>query len=289
MFGFLEIKLWLTDSFPFLFSNWVILAIICLVLIFLVLSRWGFKFSQLVKILFFSLIILIFLLLCIGTILTFGSYFYYNLYPRIDHPKIEKDAFRILFIGESSTAGVGLNNNSDAYPAQVEKILQQKYPDKKIKSYNEGAIAIHSDNIKKNLDKNLITYQPHLVIIMAGSSDVFKMELNPLGPPYKFLDPQPQTFYNLESIVQDVRSYGSEIWFIGYLQPDAGEKLNPVLKKVAEKNNITYLEDYPKVEFEANSSLFVDGWHPSTEGHKIIADTIIRSILDKGVIDRWKG
>lgn len=94
---------------------------------------------------------------------------------------------------------------------------------------------------------------------------------------------------NLNFIIQTVHSYGSNIWFVGYLQPDAREKVNPVLRKVAEENNVTYLGDYPLVDFVVNRSLFADdGWHPSVDGHRIIAEKIAERIISEGIIDRWQ-
>jgi len=125
----------------------------------------GFK-----KNVFFSIILLILLLLLFEVILTLGGYFYFNVYFNLDNPKIEEDAFRILFLGESTTLGhvVGQEN---AYPALVERILQEKYPDKKIVAYNKGIGAIETTAILRNLDKNMIKYKPHLVVLMAGIND----------------------------------------------------------------------------------------------------------------------
>ena len=89
----------------------------------------------------------------------------------------------------------------------------------------------------------------------------------------------------MNSIIEKVQSHDSEIWFIGYLQPDSRKKVNPVLKEIADKNRIVYVGDYPKVYFEVNRSLFAyDGWHPSEEGHRIIAEKIVEKIIAEDIL-----
>lgn len=226
------------------------------------------------------------MLLAFEIILSFGGYFYFYVYSNLDDQKIEKDAFRILFIGESTTKGSQVNPGHD-YPSQIERILQQKYPNKKIKSYNKGVISIETTAILRNLDKNMIKYKPHLVVLMAGYNEYFiydnttfqlknlysqfkiyrlivsikdflKIELWSDGNfryiwngyHYRPSNPISQLIFNLNSITQKVHSYGSDIWLAGYLQPDAREKVNPILQTVAEENSIIYMGDYPEVDFD---------------------------------------
>lgn len=346
------------------------------------------KFRRFKKNLFFSLITIIFLFLFFEVILNLGSFFYFYIYSNLDNPKIDEDAFRILFLGESTTEGAFIDKpEEDAYPAQVEKILQSKHPEIKICSYNQGIGGIETAAILRNLDRNMIKYKPHLVILMAGnnnhcfqgnksftdtqqpsylvrlysglkvyrlvtfikdipilSSSYNKGNFRYVQPaenesffkyhlpyyvrkPYPQVSSTPKTISNLKNIIKIVRSYGSEIWFIGYLQPDAREDVNPVLQRIAEENNITYIGDYPLIDFKAwltcyyhsdskkkfskmlqrfenvdlngyyenieefkdICSLFSDdNWHPSKEGYKIIAGKITENIINKNLIDKLR-
>lgn len=297
------------------------------------------KHSSFKKNLFFSIILIILLLLSFEAILSLGGYFYFNVYSNLDNPKIDENAFRILFLGESTTLGhaVGQENS---YPAQVERILQEKYPDKKIVSYNKGIGAIETTAILRNLDRNMIKYKPHLVILMAGINDRYqfvdntvkidnesiagsessrlkkwyskskiyrlivslldfsKVDKNFLtevgredfnfryigGVDYRYhYKPDisvSEVTFNLNAMVRTVNGYGSEIWFVGYLFPNSERIINPLLENVAEENNITYIGNYPETDFKTWY-----GWHPSEEGHKIIAEKIANTIIDKGIIN----
>lgn len=280
------------------------------------------------KHLFFYLIMFIILLFFFELILNLGGYFYFYIYSNWDNPKVEEDAFRILFLGESTTAGASINNpQEDAYPTQVERILQRHYPNKKIKCYNRGIGAIETTAILRNLNRNMIKYKPYLVIIMVGANDrpssegthvlksrylksniyrlissmidTFKLDLNytdkrdfifryKLCSNCDFRISFSQFVFNLDSITRTVHSYGSEIWFVGYLQPDARGRVNPMLQNITKKDNITYVGDYPEVDFEINRSLFADdGWHPNEEGHRIIAEAIAKRVIWEGIVDRW--
>lgn len=114
-------------------------------------------------------------LLFFEIILSFGGYFYFFVYSNLDNSEIEENSFRILFLGESTTEGDSVSREN-AYPAQFEYILQQKYPDKKIKRYNKGVRGIETTAVLRNLDKNMIKYKPHLVVLMAGNNDNFILD-----------------------------------------------------------------------------------------------------------------
>lgn len=377
----LEIEYWLYK----LFSNPIILVGICLAFLLLVFEK-SLYFRSFRKNLFFSLITFVLLFLFFEAILNLGGFLYFYIYSNLDNPKIEEDTFRILFLGESTTEGgyAGLGND---YPAQVEKTLQFKYSEIKIRSYNQGIGGIETTAILRNLDRNMIKYGPHLVIIMAGNNnhclrgnesfadvqqpsrlvrlytnlkihrlitfveDIFLLSSSykkgdfryvqadenesffkyPLPyyarKPYPQVSSTPKTISNLKNIIKIVRSYGSEIWFVGYLQPDAREDVNPVLQRIAEENNITYIGDYPLIDFKAwltcyfhpdskkkfnkmlqrfenvdlngyyehieefkdiCSLFFDDNWHPSEEGHKIIAEKIAENIINKNLIGKLR-
>jgi tetratricopeptide (TPR) repeat protein len=86
----------------------------------------------------------------------------------------KKDEFVILALGESTTAPVyNLRFNDYSWPAILEKLLNEKDLDKKIKVINEGEIAIDSNKILNDLENNLDTYNPNLVISIMGINDFF--------------------------------------------------------------------------------------------------------------------
>lgn len=82
----------------------------------------------------------------------------------------EKEVYRILCLGDSTTAVGG----KDSWPAQLEGVLANKASYKSFSVINKGEILIDSTGILLNLESNLEKYRPSLVVIMAGLNDVKK-------------------------------------------------------------------------------------------------------------------
>jgi len=78
-----------------------------------------------------------------------------------------QDEYRILCLGESTTAWKG----KDSWPAQLERILNKKYIGTKFIVINKGRYSIQSSSILFELEDNLKTYNPNMVIAMMGIND----------------------------------------------------------------------------------------------------------------------
>lgn len=83
--------------------------------------------------------------------------------------------YRILCLGESTTALGGV----DAYPFQLEEILQNKRPDLKIKVINKGMVSRTTADILAALPGFLKKYQPQAVVVMMGINDRAEVKANP--------------------------------------------------------------------------------------------------------------
>ncbi|MDD5080220.1 MAG: tetratricopeptide repeat protein [Candidatus Omnitrophica bacterium] len=76
-------------------------------------------------------------------------------------------ACRILCLGESTTALGG----ADAYPAQLEQILNSSGSGKEFTVLNAGIVAAHTQTIVSQLEGRLDKYRPDMVIVMMGIND----------------------------------------------------------------------------------------------------------------------
>lgn len=79
----------------------------------------------------------------------------------------EKGAYRILCLGESTTASGGANS----YPSQLEKILNQRNIGIKFSVINAGLESIDSAFILSKLSENVNKFRPNMVITMIGLND----------------------------------------------------------------------------------------------------------------------
>jgi len=78
-----------------------------------------------------------------------------------------KDTFRIMCIGESTTALGG----DSSYPRQLERILNSRGIGVEFSVINEGKVGINVESIVLNLKDKLDRYEPDMVISMIGIMD----------------------------------------------------------------------------------------------------------------------
>ena len=77
------------------------------------------------------------------------------------------NAFRIMCLGESTTAEGG----ADAYPSQLEVVLNQGATGRRFSVINKGVRATNTSVILSELEGNIATYKPDMVITMMGIND----------------------------------------------------------------------------------------------------------------------
>lgn len=78
------------------------------------------------------------------------------------------DGYRIMCIGESTTAG-----GKAAWPARLERILNERYPGTGFSVVNKGRPGADISALIGELEKNLDEVRPDLVITMMGVNDGF--------------------------------------------------------------------------------------------------------------------
>jgi len=102
--------------------------------------------------------------------------FGYNLVYRV--PKNYRDSdYRILCIGESTTVGIGTSNPSVyCYPHQLEKRLNEKFPDLRIKCFYDQSVGINTTQNLIKLPSAIRNYQPNLVIFMVGTNNWWNLD-----------------------------------------------------------------------------------------------------------------
>lgn len=139
---------------------------------------------------------------------------------------IKHGEYRILCLGESTTALGG----EDAYPRQLEKILNSRQSKIQFTVINKGIPATTTNQIVLHLERYLNQYKPHMVITMIGANDV----LEGLKPAVSMLPRWIQFFENFR-IFKLVRLINSH-----------------VAAKNAEKHKYQLAEHLEKLEQELN-------------------------------------
>ncbi len=100
--------------------------------------------------------------------LRLGGWAFFLLQENHNRKNIDSNTeYRILCLGESTTALGGEN----AYPAQLERILNSRSNARKFKVINKGFPATTTDQILAKVPGYLDEYKPQLVVSMMGIND----------------------------------------------------------------------------------------------------------------------
>jgi len=139
--------------------------------------------------LIFSLVLCIVLL---EILLRIAGAVVYYLQQKHNHVSFNNQEYRILCLGESTTALGG----EDSYPSQLQQMLNTQSPSKKFTVINEGIISTNTSYIQEHADYNLDKYKPQLVIVMMGINDRFFLHQH-----------SDNCWENFKSFIEEMRVY----------------------------------------------------------------------------------
>lgn len=172
----------------------------------------------------------------------------------------------ILIFGDSVTAGYGLEDINDAYPALLQQTIDSL--DLNYTVINSGVSGETSAGGKSRIDW-VIKQSPSIFILELGANDGLRgVALS-------------ETRSNLQAIIDVVKDKSPETTIIlagMELPPNMGldytTEFRELFAELAKKNNLVFipfiLKDVGGIA-ELNQS---DGIHPNVEGHRIVANTV---------------
>ena len=175
----------------------------------------------------------------------------------------------ILFYGDSLTAGYGLSTE-EAFPAIIERKLNKK--DKVARIVNAGLSGETSAGGLTRLD--WVIRQPiDIFILELGANDGLR------GLPLE------QTEKNLQEIIDKVKVKFPNVKIViagmmvpPNMGPEYTAKFRKIFPDLAKKNKATLIP-FLLQDVAGNEKLNLgDGIHPNPEGHKIVADNVLKFI-----------
>ncbi len=175
----------------------------------------------------------------------------------------------ILFLGDSLSAGFGLDVE-EAFPSLIQKkIEQEKLPFKVI---NAGLSGETTAGGLRRLDW-LLKQKVDVLVIELGGND----GLRGIAPS--------ETEKNLQGIIDKAREKNPDVVIVlaGMQAPpnmgrDYTEKFRAVFPALAKKNSITLIP-FLLEGVAGNPRLNLpDGIHPTAEGHKLVAETVWKTL-----------
>lgn len=185
----------------------------------------------------------------------------------------EQEEKVILFFGNSLTAGYGLDDPSESFPALIQEKLDSLGYDYKV--VNAGLSGETTAGGNKRLDWVLERQPVDIFVLELGANDGLRG-----------IDPT-ETKKNLEEMIEKARrAYpGVDIILAGMLVPpsmgpDYSKRFSQVFPEIAEEKEvllIPFLLENVAGEKELNQG---DGIHPTTEGQKIVAENVWEVLKD---------
>lgn len=175
----------------------------------------------------------------------------------------------VLFYGDSLTAGYGLSVE-EAFPAIIEKRLNQK--GKAIKVVNAGLSGETSAGGLNRLE--WVLKQPvDIFVLELGANDGLR------GLPLE------QTQKNLQAIIDKVSTKYPKVKIViaGMLVPpnmgpDYTASFRKIFPEIAKKNKATLIPFLLQGVAGDEKLNIADGIHPNVEGHKIVAENVLKVI-----------
>lgn len=181
----------------------------------------------------------------------------------------------IVALGSSSTLGVGASSQATSYPAQLERLLEQRFPGSAVDVVNRG---IGGDTVAANLarfDRDVLPLRSDLVIWQVGTNDAL------IGVPSPTLRRQV-----LEGVAR-LRGSGAEVVLMDpqpLPQADREREVQRVRDVLADISHTTGIPLLPRHElmrhwqatgqFKKGSLLGPDGLHMTDTSYRCLAERI---------------
>lgn len=185
---------------------------------------------------------------------------------------------RVLFLGTSLTAGLGLTEE-EAYPARVAGLLEDR--GLAIEAINAGVSGDTSAGGLGRVDW-LLQVVPDVVLVELGANDGLR------GLPVAMTDA------NLREVVARSQAVGAQVIVAGMMMPP----------NYGEDYTRAFAETFPRVARDTGSVLvpfllegvaadpdlnLADGIHPNAEGHERMARTVLPFVLSALEASRGDG
>jgi acyl-CoA thioesterase-1 len=189
---------------------------------------------------------------------------------------------RILALGDSLTAGYGLEDIGDAFPAQLEKAL-------KAKGHNvvvlQGGISGDTTSGGRSRLEWSLGEKPDAVIVELGGNDALRA-----------VDPK-ITAENLDAIVKRIQQAGLPVLLAGMLAPpnlgrDYGDRFNAIYAKIAKDTGVLFYPFFLQDVITVADLMQGDHIHPNPKGVKVIVKGILpvaEKLVEQAKVRRAEG
>lgn len=182
-------------------------------------------------------------------------------------PGKESEIAKIECVGDSLTEGLGVSKDA-AYPAQLSQLLKAK--GYSIEVVNAGVSGATSAGAAAKV-RWALKAKPQLILLALGANDGLRgLKLE-------------ETHKNISEAIDEAKKGGVKLLLAGMkvppnYGPDYTKQFDALFKKLAKDKKvplIPFLLVGVGGEADLNQA---DGIHPNAEGHKIVAETVMKHL-----------
>jgi acyl-CoA thioesterase-1 len=178
-------------------------------------------------------------------------------------PAPEVERLRIVVLGDSLAAGLGLPEN-EAFPAVVEQMLRERGHD--VEVLNAGVSGDTSAGGLSRIDWVLKT-RPEVLIVELGANDALRGQ------------PLDNTDSNLRAIIARGRESGARVVLLGMdvptnYGPDYAGAFAEMYETIARDEEIALVPGFVRELATDPALMQPDGLHPTAEGQRLLAERL---------------
>jgi acyl-CoA thioesterase-1 len=192
----------------------------------------------------------IIIIIAAGLIVTFYLAFCSTPYRHIKN--LNSSGTKIVAFGNSITFGTGVSPEQ-AFPA----LLQQELG---IEVINAGVAGETTEDALKRVDK-ILAYNPRIVLLEFGGNDFLRQTLPNIIES------------NLLALIDRLQAGGAMVVLLG--MPSWQYQFESKYKAIAKDTGAVYIKNILK-GLLTHPDLMADNIHPNAEGHKLIAQKILK-------------
>ena len=201
------------------------------------------------------------------------------------YPKRVK--LKIACVGDSITYGAGIKDRAQTYPAQLQKLLGDKF---EVRNFGVSARTLLKKGDRpywrEQAYQDALNWVPDRVIIKLGTNDIkpgnwkhreqIAADLKALVQSFQRVSSQTQVYLSYPVPIQESR------W--GMLESTLKDGLMPKIKETAKDMSLPIVDFHAAVP--SQKEYFSDGVHPNAAGAKLMADCAFKAFKLK--LKRYK-
>ncbi len=190
------------------------------------------------------------------------------------------DKIKVACVGDSITAGAGVKDARNRYPAQLGELLGESY---EVKNFGNSGSTMLDDGdkpYKKQKSFNdAVAFAPDIVVIKLGTNDSkpqnwarkdgFTTSAKLLVEAFLKANPKTKVYlcYPVPVIAQGNFGIRNEI---------VKNEIIPLIKQMAVESKLSVIDLYAALD--GKPELFPDRVHPNDDGAKLIAKTVYEAL-----------